>query len=599
VTTPRLHLARVEAEIDGEVWSADLGGAGPATLGPLEVTVTAHEHGSVAWSIANRADGPVRVRAVSLVFDVVDVAGPLRMFRHGYQSWSPTGVATLGVATDPSTIADFPFLQAVHHADQRTVTRPGELRSEWVTLLVDDRHAPVLVGFERGDGHDGTLRLAPVDAPRRALLRAEAFLGDAVLAAGAERPLHALVIEDVAEAGATSAGDLLDRWAHAAGGAAGARVGGPYEVGWCSWYQYFGGVTEEVVLRNLAGAGAWPFDLFQLDDGFQPAIGDWLEPGPGFPHGVEGVADAVTAAGKVAGIWLAPFLVAPTSRLAAAHPGWQARTVDGRHPLRAWWNPEWNGGDDGFLHALDTTHPEVLAHLEALAADLVSMGFRYLKLDFTFAPAVDGRWHDPARTPAERVRAGYDAIRGGAGDDTVILACGAPLAPVVGVVDACRIGPDVAPLWSLDRSAEIVRGYLGIQPATRHAYVNTATRAFMHRRLWRNDPDCLLLRPTDTALAPQAARGWARAVGLSGGSALVSDDLALLGAPERALLDEAVALGRASDAAARAGGHVEVPDLLDAREPTVLEAAGHRLVLDPATGAARLTTVEAGTPDHG
>ena len=49
------------------------------------------------------------------------------------------------------------------------------------------------------------------------------------------------------------------------------------------------------------------------------------------------------------------------------------------------------------MYSLDTTHPEVLAHLEALAHDLVEWaGFGYLKLDFTFAPGVDGRWHDPA-----------------------------------------------------------------------------------------------------------------------------------------------------------------------------------------------------------
>jgi alpha-galactosidase len=113
----------------------------------------------------------------------------------------------------------------------------------------------------------------------------------------------------------------------------------------------------------------------------------------------------------------------------------------------------------------------------------------------------------------------------------------------------------------------------------------------MHRRLWLNDPDCLMLRTVDTALSPEAARGWARAVGVSGGMALVSDDLSLLGADARAVLDEVVALGRASDDAARAGRPVTVPDLMSAAAPTVIEAGGHRLTVDPATGAADLTVV--------
>jgi alpha-galactosidase len=411
-----------------------------------------------------------------------------------------------------------------------------------------------------------------------------------VLPAGAQRELHTLVVERAGGDGdrGASASALLDRWAAHAGAAGAARVGAPYQVGWCSWYQYFTGITEPAFLANLARADGWPFDVFQLDDGYQAAIGDWLEPHPTFPTGLAAVADAVRAAERTPGVWLAPFIAAPASRLAGDHPGWFARTADGRHPLRAWWNPDWNGGDDGFLHALDTTEPEVLDHLEHLAAELVAMGFRYLKLDFTFTPSVDGRWRDPTRTPAERVRAGFDAIRRGAGDDTFVLGCGVPLAPVVGVVDGCRIGQDVAPLWQLSPADEIVAGYLGIQPATQHAYVNTATRAFMHRRLWLNDPDCVMLRTVDTALSPAAARGWAQAVGVSGGMALVSDDLALLDAGARRLLDEVVALGRASDEAARAGDPVAVPDLMDAAAPRVMEAAGRRLTLDPATGEADL-----------
>ena len=53
-------------------------------------------------------------------------------------------------------------------------------------------------------------------------------------------------------------------------------------------------------------------------------------------------------------------------------------------------------------------------------------------------------------------------------------------------------------------------------------------------------------------------RAWALAVGVSGGMALVSDDLALLGADARRLLDEVVALGREADA----GPHPHEANLL-------------------------------------
>ena len=226
--------------------------------------------------------------------------------------------------------------------------------------------------------------------------------------------------------------------------------------------------------------------------------------------------------------------------------------------------------------------------LEGVARDLVDAGFTYLKLDFTFSPSVDGGWMDTSRTPAQRVRAGYDAIRRGAGDDTFILGCGVPLSNVVGVVDANRIGQDVAPLWALEPEAEVVTGYLDVQPATQLAYGNTVVRSYLHRRLWLNDPDCLMLRQKETDLAPEAMRTWAHAVAVSGGMALVSDDLALLDGDARALLDEVIAIGRESDAAAIAGAPATSADLLEHRPPHRLSAAGYDLVVDPVDGSSTL-----------
>lgn len=229
--------------------------------------------------------------------------------------------------------------------------------------------------------------------------------------------------------------------------------------------------------------------------------------------------------------------------MATRHRGWLTKEPGGDGPLVAWLNPEWGG----LVMGLDTTDPDVQKHLADTAGALVEAGYEYLKLDFTFAPALEGRYHDPSLTPAERVRAGYDAIRRGAGPDTFILGCGAPLGPCIGVVDGMRIGADVAPSWDLDGPS--LPGLEDTAPATAHALRNTMTRSFMHRRLWLNDPDCLMLRTTATGLEPHQIHTWAHAVAASGGMALVSDDLALLGGQERALLDEVIAIGREVDAA--------------------------------------------------
>jgi alpha-galactosidase len=97
-----------------------------------------------------------------------------------------------------------------------------------------------------------------------------------------------------------------------------------------------------------------------------------------------------------------------------------------------------------------------------------------------------------------------------------------------------------------------------------------------------------MLRAEHTALGTDAAATWARAVGVSGGMVLVSDDLSLLGPEARCLLDEVLGLGRAADGAAAAGDVAECPDLLDAGEPRVLVSAAGRLEVDLPTGRSHL-----------
>ncbi len=379
---------------------------GSSVVGPLQVTVreSVGSSGSTfEWSIANAGDTPMAVQSVALVFALADVPAPLRMFRNGYQSWTPSGMATFRLDSDPSSATgSSEMVRSMHHADPG-MARPGELRSEWVTVLRGAGSSPVLVGFDGGDRHDGTLRLR--EGQSGAELWAEAFLGGAVIAPGKEHSLHAVMVLDRAADG-SDASMLLASWADEVGRIGRARVRAPYQVGWCSWYHYFELVSEADVRSNLVLADKWPFDVFQLDDGYQSTIGDWLTTNQRFPSGLGAVADAVTAAGRQPGLWLAPFIVAPDSRVAIDHPDWLVRDADGELAV-GMINPQWEGGLGGLMYALDTTNPEVLAHLASLAAALVDRGFTYLKLDFTFVPSFGGVYCDPSQTPAQRVPRGF------------------------------------------------------------------------------------------------------------------------------------------------------------------------------------------------
>jgi alpha-galactosidase len=533
----------------------------------------------IAWWLANASDAAVVVEAVALVARLDDVVEPLQVLRHGYQSWSPTSVATFRVDQDPSRAEGARSLSVgMHHADW-AVAEPDELRSELVTALRDASGDVIVAGFLGGWEHDGTLRVRPArDGTDAVEVWIEAFLGGAVVGSTERRELHGVWLgEDEHDPS-----PLLERWADALGLAGAARTTAPYQVGWCSWYHYFAAVTEGDLRSNLARAADWPFDVFQLDDGFQADIGDWTDTNADFATPLDGLAAAIAAEGRVPGLWIAPFAVAPGSRLAQDHPDWAATHLGSGTPLVCMLNDHWGG----VVHALDTSNPDVLDHLEVTARALVEAGFPYLKLDFTYAPSLHGGYADPSRTPAQRVRAGFDAVRRGAGPDTFLLGCGAPIGASVGVVDGMRIGPDVAPWWHAPTEGWHPPGHEGGEPATVNAWRNTLSRSFLHRRLWLNDPDCLMLRTERTRLTPDQARAWALAVGVSGGMALVSDDLALLDRSARALLDDVVALGRESDAAARRGATPRCPDLLDADPPAHLATADNELVGQPDAGTA-------------
>ncbi|OWY59351.1 hypothetical protein B7486_75030, partial [cyanobacterium TDX16] len=191
-------------------------------------------------------------------------------------------------------------------------------------------------------------------APGELELHAEAFFGGAVLEPGERRALHGVTV-----AGDGTPHELLVAWADRYGRAANARTTAPFQVGWCSWYHYFHDVTEQDVKDNLALAADWPFDVYQVDDGYQRKIGDWLRTADTFPSGVEQMASDIGTKGFVPGIWLAPFVASPHSEVAADHPEYFARELHLDRPLMGMYHPQW----DGAQWSLDTTRADVQDHL--------------------------------------------------------------------------------------------------------------------------------------------------------------------------------------------------------------------------------------------
>lgn len=308
-------------------------------------------------------------------------------------------------------------------------------------------------------------------------------------------------------------------------------------AGWCSWYHFFQKVTAEDIRANLEAAASLgetlPLDLIQIDDGFEAQVGDWFAFSPRFPQGVAPLAAEIRQGGFTPGLWLAPFIVHPRSRLYAEHPEWLLRDRLGK-PVNAGF--VWNT----FNAALDLTQPAALDYAcRAVRTAVEEWGFSFLKLDFLYAAALPGQRRDPTRTRAQVLRLGLKALRQAAGPKTHLLGCGCPLGSGVGLINSMRIGPDVAPYWR-PRWNGIEVGFRSewALPAARNAIQNALTRAPLHGRWWINDPDCLLLRP-ETDLTLPEVQSLATVIGLSGGSLLFSDHLPSL-PPERLRIAQAM-----------------------------------------------------------
>jgi alpha-galactosidase len=259
---------------------------------------------------------------------------------------------------------------------------------------------------------------------------------------------------------------------------------------WCSWYSLYTGIHEAQLLKILQDLGDLPFDVFQVDDGWQIAVGDW-EPNAKFPSGMQALAAHIQATGRKAGLWLAPLLVVPSSSLYHDHPDWLLHDESGRLVSAGL-----NWGKQ--LYALDTTHPGALDWLRALMKKVRLWGYDYAKLDFLYAGALPGKRHvDMPREAAYRdgLKVIREALR-----DAYFLTCGAPVLPSLGLCDGLRVGPDVAGYWTSHMDDDLLMN--SATPGTRNALRTTLNRLWL-KPLVHTNPDVAYFRTRQNNLSPE------------------------------------------------------------------------------------------------
>lgn len=273
-------------------------------------------------------------------------------------------------------------------------------------------------------------------------------------------------------------------------------------LGWTSWYYHYTKISENIILENLTAfqntlqkIDTPPYEkpIFQIDDGYQTAVGDWLSIKPSFPNGMEHIATKIHQVGYKAGIWLAPFIVEKKSELYKTKPHWLLKDDKGK-PLKIGYNPLWSG----WFYALDFDQKEVQEYIRVvLLTVLEKWQYDMVKLDFLYAVCVR-----PAKnkTRGQIMWQAMDFLRSIVGNK-IILACGVPLGAAFGQVDYCRIGADVHLKWE-HRLLKWLRHRERVD--TKLAIGNTVARYHLDGRAFWNDPDVFMLRKNKHQLSEAA-----------------------------------------------------------------------------------------------
>ena len=490
---------------------------------------------------------PVRVSALSLTLGE-DLRRADRIFLNGWQSWTdsrelPPDARMRGLRAAPRALVkkhaldgsgdyrftDYPNKKGRLHGWSYGYVRRGDTFSLFASL--GERN-----GFTRfvTDAARGTLTAEKETCAREYAPGETVTLMELFLAEGAPD-------------------EVFDRWFAALGIPAPAV---PKISGYTSWYRHYQDIDEGRLLSDLNGVRTcgFPFEIFQIDDGWEEKVGDWLRPDTAkFPHGMRALRDAIAGAGLEPGLWLAPFVCERDSAVLREHPDWFLKDETGAYVTGG---PNWSG-----VCALDFYNGEAREYVrETLRTATEDWGFKFLKLDFLYAACLVPR---PDRTRGEIMCEAMEFIRE-CTPGARLLGCGVPLMPCFGLVDYCRIGCDVGLDWDDKWWMRLLHRE---RVSTKSSLLNSVFRRELSGRAFQNDPDVFILRAEGNRLTEPQRETLAAINAICGGVLFTSDDPGVYNEKQKALLREMQVLRGAKLLDAReSGGVLTLRFAVDGRE---------------------------------
>ena len=284
--------------------------------------------------------------------------------------------------------------------------------------------------------------------------------------------------------------------------------------GYTSWYNYYQNISEDIILRDLDAISKKTdkVNTFQIDDGYQTAVGDWLSINKTkFPNGLKPIVEKIHAKGWQAGLWLAPFGAQKGSKLASEHSDWLVKGKNGK--------PIMVGANWGGFYAIDIDNADARAYIKNVFDTVLNdWGFDLVKLDFLYATAV-APLHN--KTRGQLAYESIDFLRECVGDKQ-ILGCGVQQMPCFGKVEYMRIGADMALNWKHGFFRKFTHRE---DVSTPNAIHNSVYRRCLNGRAFLCDPDVFLLRRSNIQFTFEQQKVLAKFIKLFGSVLFMSDNV--------------------------------------------------------------------------
>lgn len=300
-------------------------------------------------------------------------------------------------------------------------------------------------------------------------------------------------------------------------------------AGWNSWSGssssggYGTDIDESIIIDNMDFADRelrrWGMNYFQIDDGWQEKVGDWVVNATRFPdhgdmNGIEWLMNRAHEQGFLTGLWMSAFITAEDAQIRQDHPDW----FTGPFLFGLVENDP----------VLDFTNPEVEAYLTDLMGTLKEWGIDWFKLDFAYRALLTSGWRDPDLAIFEFYRRGVSILKNALGDDVFFLNV-ALIGPNYGLADADRLTLDTMPVWEGEHEDPYSPIAFFDNQGLKPMYRDCARRYYLHGRVWINHPDLIFFRahhdPDFPPLTLAESQTFLSSVALQGGLVKIGDRL--------------------------------------------------------------------------